>query len=409
MNRDDLKYSVAALMEQNRRETSGHHYTLPSPELYPFQWFWDSCFHAIILLHCDEPERAKQELLSALARPLPNGLIPHIIYWELPEAARLWGREQRGDIITEAWAVEGSSSITQPPIIADTVLRVYEADPNEDFLLEIYPVLESFYTYLCTDRRFNGDALAYIINPDESGEDNSPRFDRALDLPSHHSAHTHLDKRVELMRENATCNFEAHTCMSQHFGIADTPFNILFMEGLAAMSKLATILDRPVSAKFFARESNAVKHDIMEFLRHGDIFAAYDFINKEYITTKTWAMFMPLYAGLLSQEEAQTLVDDYLLNEEHFKTPYMIPSTARSEPAFDAEDGFWRGPVWILPNWFVHKGLSRYGFTDAAGLLKEQTLALLERSGFREQYHPETGEGMGAKDFTWGGLVLDME
>jgi len=29
--------------------------------------------------------------------------------------------------------------------------------------------------------------------------------------------------------------------------------------------------------------------------------------------------------------------------------------------------------------------------------------------GFREYYNPFTGEGMGARGFTWGGLVLDME
>ena len=34
-------------------------FVCPSPTTYPFQWFWDSGFHAIALLHVD-PELAKQ-------------------------------------------------------------------------------------------------------------------------------------------------------------------------------------------------------------------------------------------------------------------------------------------------------------------------------------------------------------
>lgn len=33
---------------------------------------------------------------------------------------------------------------------------------------------------------------------------------------------------------------------------------------------------------------------------------------------------------------------------------------------------------------------------------------LIGKSGFREYYNPFTGEGYGAHDFTWSGLVADM-
>ncbi len=38
-------------------------YTVPSTDLYPHQWLWDSCFTAIGLRHLDT-KRAQQELLS---------------------------------------------------------------------------------------------------------------------------------------------------------------------------------------------------------------------------------------------------------------------------------------------------------------------------------------------------------
>src|SRR5690348_17747575 len=59
-----IQHTAEDLMRKNRRVTDGHLYTVPAPVDYPYQWLWDSCFHAIILTHFDLPA-AKAELLSA--------------------------------------------------------------------------------------------------------------------------------------------------------------------------------------------------------------------------------------------------------------------------------------------------------------------------------------------------------
>jgi hypothetical protein len=45
---------------------------------------------------------------------------------------------------------------------------------------------------------------------------------------------------------------------------------------------------------------------------------------------------------------------------------------------------------------------------EEANEVREMTRKLLEKSGFREYFNPETGEGYGAEEFTWGTLYLDM-
>jgi hypothetical protein len=40
--------------------------------------------------------------------------------------------------------------------------------------------------------------------------------------------------------------------------------------------------------------------------------------------------------------------------------------------------------------------------------LRRALESLIERSGFREYYDPFTGEGHGAREFTWSGLLIDM-
>ncbi|MGN6360892.1 MAG: MGH1-like glycoside hydrolase domain-containing protein, partial [Thermomicrobiales bacterium] len=82
-----VRQEAARILAQNRR--TGHAawndqdyaYVVPSPGSYPFQWFWDSCFHAIALTHVNL-DWAREELITLLHGALPSGLIPHQLLWE---------------------------------------------------------------------------------------------------------------------------------------------------------------------------------------------------------------------------------------------------------------------------------------------------------------------------------------
>ena len=76
---------AGALLRQNTRTASldgrGFTFTVPSGGRYPFQWFWDSCFHAIVWARID-PARAADELRSLLAWQRDDGFVPHVIFWD---------------------------------------------------------------------------------------------------------------------------------------------------------------------------------------------------------------------------------------------------------------------------------------------------------------------------------------
>jgi glycogen debranching enzyme len=316
----------------------------------------------------------------------------------------------RGDIITMAWGVKGTSAITQPPLLARALWEVFILDRDTSFIKEFYPVLRTHYSYLLRERTFGNRYLLHIINPDESGEDNSPRFDAAQGLPPQHVAIDNLEKRITRMLQNARCNFDARTCMRTNFAIADVSFNVIFTDSLGCLAAIADILGYKQDNIFFEEQKKLCEQAIRAHLHveNGE-FYSYDDRTKSPIKVKTWNLFMPLYGGLVTDSEARHLVEDLLLDEREFWPNWPIPSTALSEPSFDGKDGFWRGPVWIAPNWFVYRGLLRYGYKDVAKELARKTRKLIESNGFREHYTPDTGEGIGAHDFTWGGLILDME
>lgn len=68
----DLRERARQLLLSNLREGYDPHfdhnyrYVCPSLHKYRWQWYWDSCFHAIALAHL-EPELARAELESLLA------------------------------------------------------------------------------------------------------------------------------------------------------------------------------------------------------------------------------------------------------------------------------------------------------------------------------------------------------
>jgi len=386
------------LLLNNRRQTDGFSYTIPSPDTYPYQWLWDSCFHAIILSGLNI-EDAKAEILSLLSQQFQNGMIPHMIYWE---------NHEKVTFPKIQWGKDVTSTITQPPMIAYAIWQIFQKDKEVDFLKNTYRHLYHFYRYLLNERDPHEKHLIGIMNPDESGEDNSPRFDLPLGLPPQHTFEENIQKRLNLVAQNIECKFDAPFCMRNFFWVKDVPFNAIMVENLRILSQIASKLDFGEDASFFAAEAEKIVLAMRKYMFEDNLFWPTFGENYQKIKIKTWAIFAPLFAGILTKEEAKELVKKHLLNKKEFWTDYPVPTVSRKEPSFDPK-GFWRGPAWIATNWFIYKGLLNYGFVEEAKRIKESSLALIEKSGFREHFNPLTGEGEGAKNFTWGGLVIDMD
>jgi hypothetical protein len=298
-------------------------------------------------------------------------------------------------------------------MIAYAAWEIHRRAGDRDFLERIYPGMLAYYRFLIEKRDPRDHHLIGVINPDETGEDNSPRFDEPLGAAHNISYTSHHALREQLVDRNTECNFDAELCMRDYFWVKDVPFQTIMIENLRALGHIASLLRHSDGEHFANLHADLIAAAMRERLFDGEVYWSANGPDYRPLKVASWAHFAPLFAGLYSPEEAHIVVNRHFKDTETFNAPYGIRTISKQEPSYRAEgypDGFsWRGPVWMSPHWFIYRGLMRYNMLAEANEIREKSLALLERSGFRECFNPETGEGYGATKFTWGALVLDMK
>ena len=133
-----------------------------------------------------------------------------------------------------------------------------------------------------------------------------------------------------------------------------------------------------------------------------------------------WTSFMPLWCGIADAKFADRMVRGHLMRKERFWTDYGVRSLAADERMYSPEDvrgnpSNWLGPVWIITNYVVWRGLLNYGFKKEADELAENTCRLLaddyRNTGLiHEYYSPETGKGISGPGFmNWNLLACLMK
>jgi putative isomerase len=133
---------------------------------------------------------------------------------------------------------------------------------------------------------------------------------------------------------------------------------------------------------------------------------------------QTFTGFLPLWCGLATPDQAQALVQANYVADDRFRGNWGVRSLSSKESMycmdFSSNPSNWLGPVWIIVNYFVWKGLKENGFPQEARALADKTLRLLStdlaaNGSLNEYYHPDTGLALSHKGFMdWNLLVLEM-
>jgi Mannosylglycerate hydrolase MGH1-like glycoside hydrolase domain len=358
-------------------------YTAPSTGRYPWQWYWDSCFSAIAWRRFDR-SRARTELESLMAAATPEGFIGHTIFWREPVSpvrSLFYNVRSRRDFMT---------ATIQPPLLA-WAWRLAVGDPAG------VPAIARHHDWVERERALDGDGLLWIIQPDESGLDASPKFDPVFGWQS-----AGLPGFPLLVRRNRRLDFDIRRIVDAGGPVlCTTAMNVLH-----GLSRLA--LGRPsITPAIVDRLYDERRGLFQQIVRRGRR-------RIERRPVVTWAALSPLALPDLPESVGRRLIEEHLLDPARFWLPVPPPSVSAGDHHFSRGDRFlflrryWRGPTWVNAAWLLWLGLARLGYRDEAAELGRRVGQAVLSQGLREYYDPYTGAGMGARDFSWSSLVLEM-
>jgi hypothetical protein len=413
----DLKWlrdEVPAMYRRNRQQ--GHaawagrdyDFVCPSMETYPFQWLWDSCFHAIVLSHFDV-ERAKSELECLIANQQPDGFVGHVTFWQ---------REKFESVIAGydiAWRTKHVTDCIQPPLLAEALEAAVKRGAGDDWLRVMLPKVRAFYDWLDLRRDPDRDGLIAVVQADETGLDHSPKFDALIGSPGLTMAEfTEGWKRVALPYDAFQRDPDRMFAMD-HFIVEDVMVNTIYVKNLQVLGALYARLGDAAQAKAMRERADVGFQSLLKKCwsdARGLFFDLAGHRAEKHLThAVTFTCLMPLLFPELPAPMAQRLIG-HLEDEKMFAAPFPVPTVAVSDPAFVpgvvGTKLVWRGPAWMNSNWYLARGLRAHGRADLAKKIEDASLAAIRKHGFREYYHPFSGEGFGAPDFSWTGLILDL-
>ena len=289
---------------------------------------WDSAFHSLGLMHLDI-RLAKEALTAVYEFQAEDGFIPHRM------------------------APGQKSEISQPPILAWAAWQVYNHDKMRDqaFLEKSFDVIQKHVTWFMKKRRLDGEPPANMPlehgvplyawkSGDESGADNSPRFEGGAPFAA-------IDLSCYLANECWTLQ-----TMAQKLGYREL-------------------------AKTWGQRGDAIAEAARKQLWHGERGFFFDRKGPggEWIDVWTFAGLLPLWSGVATREQAAKL-KEHLVGKK-FSTAMPVPSVARDDPKYKKD--MWQGPTWININYLLVRGLQRYGYDAEAADLREKTLGSIAK------------------------------
>lgn len=413
-------------------------FTLPSTNIYPYQWKWDSGFVALGFIHFNL-DLAMSEMRTLFKAQWSNGFLPHIIFHDSPDEKKYFPNAEfySATLSPESNKTYQTTTLTQPPIEGWVLERIFKKAGNNpesrNFVQEMFPKILAEHEYLYNNRDPFDEGLVYIQHNWESGTDNSPVWDEiwaSFDAPYYNFERKDTQHVEESQRPHQreydyylylidlfkACNYHDQVIAEKSpFLVQDPLFNSMLMASNNSLIRLAAIAGFPEKEKqlkAWNRKSIQSFNNKLYDEKNG-IYRHYDLRRNKWLDGLTSSGFAPLYAGIPSVDRVEqmiSVISRFSKEGQYFLCPSFDPDDIRFEP-----QRYWRGPVWVNMNWLIYEGLKSYGKNDWARKIKEDTLQMVREQGFSEYFEPDKEKskkqtkGYGGSDFSWtASLIIDF-
>ena len=379
-----------------------HPYIVPGAGYESCLWDWDTRFASEAILAimklAEAPAQTHAQMISAMQGTVMNfldfqhesGAIAHSIY--------------QGVEHLFAETIEKYDEPNQhKPVLAQYILMISKEINSLDWIRAKLPDMERYLVHYDEKYFHEKTGLYYWRSDAVIGVDNDPcTFGR----PRNSSASVYLN--CLMVKE-----FEAMADLHDWMGNKDRAVDYRDKKEKLSMAIRTYCWDK--RDRFFYSVDLLCKHDPPMPWLHGGLGVFWPCLP---LRIRVWTGFMPMWAGVATQEEASVLVRLHLNDTEALASEYGIRSLAKNEPMYDCSKtgnpSNWLGPIWLIVNYITFKGLVDYGFHSEAKELCAKIINLLgrdiqENGAMHEYYVPETGKGVMNLGFmNWNYLVANM-
>ncbi|OSY86833.1 trehalase [Tenacibaculum holothuriorum] len=384
-----FKDSIYAQVLAKAQLTLQNNWRIPAGEIkheglfpsYHYVWFngfwsWDSWKHSAGLAYYNI-ELAKKQIKLMFEFQNEDGFVADCVY---------------RDTTIEAHNYRD----TKPPLSAWSVVKVFEKSKDTAFVQYMYPKLKKYHSWWYAKRDHDRDELCEYGSTDgslvaakwESGMDNAIRFDNSKILKNSEDAYSLNQESVDL---------NAYLFAEKHY-----------------LKTLARILNKKEEAQIYHREASELKNKIQEQFYDANDGWFYDtnLEGNQFIKGEGSEGWTALWANAATKEQADK-VKERMMNPDKFYTKVPFQTMSADHEKFDPLKGYWRGPNWLDQAYFGVKALRNYGYNSEADkatiqILKGAEGILQKGPAIRENYHPLTGEGLHAHNFSWSAAHIIM-
>ncbi len=417
LDRERLRSEAIAVLKENDRGR----YTVPSKGLYPFQWNWDSCFTALGQSHYDL-ERAWVEIETLFAHQWADGMVPHMVFHE-PAPGYFPGPEVWG-----TGKVSPTSGITQLPIAGFALRRLYGRStglPNRaERARAMLQRLDRWHDWFFRTRDPKGEGFVAIVHPWES-RDNSVDWDEAFARvptegvapytrndtkhadPATRPTKEQYDRFLWLVQHFRSLNWDSTRIHdASPFQVVDPGFNAILIRSCLDVAALAEDLgETGIAARNHSFGEKGLAGLEGLWSETAGQYLPRDRVSGELIDSPSIGGLIPVFAPI-SEQRLKALAGT--LEAIAGRVRFLVPSHDPRDRRFDVRR-YWRGPVWLVCNLMIAEGLQAGDEKELAQRIIDDSLALIEKSGFVEYYDPESGAPLGGARFSWtAAMVLEF-
>ncbi len=380
-----LHSSAVNVLISNIKPFSGYDTIVPHSSAYPIPYCWDAYFSILAALKFNTT-LAREIINAEFAAQKSNGMIPN----------------------TPSMAADMDLR-SQPPLLADAIVRYYYATDDLESLKQWYPKLIAYYNWYeefgspegsifglispFTGRRNSSDGLTAFYIAASTGLDNHPVYDATNGSYVQIGNYYYMSMADLLLSSTMAIFARSLADISQALGIP--PNYTLYMNKHSSL----------------VYQINNHLWDDSSSLYKGKLW------NGSIIDMNTQLTFIPLAAGIPNAYQASALVK-HLTNISEYNLAYGVPTVAANDPRFyslqpayffSADGDYWRGNMWAPLVYLTYVGLKEYGYDNEAREIALKWIETIKKEKdypFSEYYDPRTGQaGNRLKKFSWTAAV----